>query len=119
MSITPTDLGGETGLALRVFGYARSIAPIQDLPDGTDRDIAIAVLQAIMGEISRRGSRLVKAQATGASSVQYADPASFFSADDRETLRQCCGKAPLGGPLSAFPRGSGPVSHLWPEDGEC
>lgn len=115
--IETTDLPGiPEDLALRVIGFAtKTIAPgLDDLPEGRDRNIAIAVLRGVAREAMERGSRLVKSQRVGSASVDYGSADSWFGADDRATLWALAAAAPTPGPIGHFPK-PGLVGRIWPE----
>ena len=111
--------GVESDLALRIIAAALSIAPRLDtLPEGRNREMAIAILKGIAGEAGPRGSRHVKGQRIGPAGVDYADVKSWFFDDDRNSLRALCGMtsaAPT--PIGYFPK-PGIVSRIWPEGHE-
>ncbi|WGD38478.1 hypothetical protein [Lysinibacter sp. HNR] len=109
--------GADSNDALRVLGYARTIAPCLDsLPPGRDRDTAIAILTAIAREVTGRGSRFIKTQRVGSAGVEYVSVESVFSPDDRATLRALCSADSSDtGPVGSFPRGD-IVSRVWPEE---
>lgn len=114
--IYPGDLVGvEAGLARRLIAAARRIAPcIATLEPGEDLDTVLAILTATAVEIPAPGSRRVKSQRIGPASVDYWDSSSWFSDEDRESLRDLCGAAASGGPVGQFPA---PIqlTKIWPE----
>jgi hypothetical protein len=109
--ITPEDLGGDEDLARRVLTYARTIAPIDDVVDVDLKKDAIAVLRSISGP------RQVSAERAGGISVSYFQMASWFSAEDRASLRSIC-QLPASDahmPVGSFPLPSRVLHNLWPE----
>lgn len=122
--IKPSDITGvDEDLARRVIAAARTIAPCLDsLVDGVDEDApkpksdAIAILRGVAREGQSRGSRLVKSQRIGPASVEYTSADSWFSTDDRNSLRSLCAFVSSAGlPLGHFPAPSTAIAGLWPE----
>lgn len=122
--IKPSDINGvDEDLARRVIVAARTIAPCLDsLVDGPGDDDpkpksdAIAILRAVAREGIARGSRLVKSQRIGPAWVEYTSADSWFSPDDRTSLRSLCELTTTAGlPLGQFPK-STVVTNLWPEE---
>lgn len=116
--IGPTDLTGvDETLARRVLLHARSIAPcLNNLPDGDDRDGAIAVLRGVAAEATARGSRQIKGQRIGSASVDYTGVDSWFSVDDKAALRSLCSVGTPGPtPIGEFPKPARVISSMWPD----
>lgn len=115
--IDATDLTGvDADLALRIIAVARTIAPCLDNLDGVPKATAIAILKSIAKEARSRGSRNIRRQAVGPASIEYTSSDSWFSDDDRASLRSLCGTAMSSGdPIGSFPR-PGVVNRMWPED---
>ena len=104
---------GDEGLALRVLGYARNLAPCLDSLDGAARDEALAILQAVAEVVAgRAGTAGLKSRAVGDWSWSYltdAEMGSVFSADDRASLARLCGVSAHAsrGPVGSFPEPAG------------
>lgn len=116
--IEPSDLPGvDSTLALRIIGQARATAPcIMTMPDGNDRTTVIAILQGVATVAAQRGSLLIKAQRVGPAAVDYRDVSSYFSEDDRNTLRALCATPSTSrDPIGSFPQ-PGITSRMWPEN---
>lgn len=118
MAIAHTDITGvDADLARRVLALARTIVPCLDSLVDEPRDTAIAILKSVALDGVARGSRQIASQRTGLSSVTYVVNASWFSSDDRSSLRGLCGAASeaAGTPIGSFPTGRF-VAGIWPED---
>lgn len=96
---------------------ARSIAPCLDgFPDDSeDQKNAIAILRAVLEEIPKPGAGRIRSKSRNGTSLSYADPGSWFSADDEAALRSLCGAASGRGPIGSFPEGRA-FAHVWPEE---
>lgn len=117
MSITHEHLGVDPDLGRRILVRARLIAPcIDSLPDGSDaRENAIAILRGVAAEAAQRAPRNLVSDRVGPMQQTYRDVGSYFSADDRASLRSLCGAAATPAPpLGSFPR-SDFITRLWPE----
>lgn len=113
----PSFLNGvDEQLAWRLITLARSIAPGIDTVEGDDFDAVIAILQGVATEATSRGSRFIASQRVGTASVNYWPDVSWFSEDDKASLRSLA-KSGAGttGPVGSFPAPSRVISHLWPE----
>lgn len=115
--INADELGVDEDLALRVLATARSIAPgIHDVTEPGKRDELVAVLRGIARGAAERGSLLIRGQRVGPASVDYTAATSWFSDDDRATLRAITRSAmdSSAAPVGSFPQ-PGYINRLWPE----
>ncbi|VXB32941.1 hypothetical protein [Pseudoclavibacter sp. 8L] len=114
--------GVETRLARRVLSAARSIAPALDTLTGERRAEAIAILQGVADDaaVIRRG---IKSQSVAGARVDYTPTDSWFTRDDRSSLRALCLAESKSTPSGAHPIGSFPkaglITSIWKEDGSC
>jgi hypothetical protein len=114
------DLTGvENSMALRIIAAALSIAPgLDDLEEGRNRQMAIAILLGVAKEAKTRGARHIKSQRMGPGSVEYVAASDWFTDEDRTSLRALCLPAPAAGnPIGVFPK-PGLLARLWPEQQE-
>lgn len=121
MAILPADLNvPDVELARRVIVHARTtIAPCLNSLEGDDRLDAIAILAGVAKEALGRGSRSVVNQKVGTASVSYGPAESWFTKDDRASLRALCAQAGSGDgshPIGRFPLPTRAYRHVWPEE---
>lgn len=121
MAIIPTDIGSDEDLARRVLVRARVIAPcIDSFEDGSEeKKDAIAILKGVIAELPVPGQGRVKSMSRNGTSVTYAEIVSAFNGDAVAGLRALCPAVESsGGPVGYFPKASGVLARMWPEEYE-
>lgn len=115
--ITHDKIGTDEDLAREVLIVGRDIAPCISsfVDDSEEQKDALAILRRVYKDLAGRGSRFVKSQSSGSSSVTYADIESAFDGQPRRALRALCAGTAAGGlSVGSFPL-ERPVSRIWPE----
>lgn len=115
--ITHAQIGTDEDLAREVLIVGRDIAPcISSFDDDSEQQKdALAILKRVYKDLAARGSRMVKSQSSGSSSVTYADVQSAFDGQPQRALRALCSSGQAGGhSVGSFPL-ERPVSRIWPE----
>lgn len=123
MTIIASELGvPDQTLARRILVYARTvIAPRLDELEGNSREDAIAILTGVAREAQARGPRGITSQGVGSASVRYESTSTWFTEDDRQSLRALCarelaGIAASGHPIGVFPKPPRVFKAVWPEE---
>lgn len=118
--ITSEDIcPNNKSLGSRVLAVAVGYAPCLPSLNDESKQSALAILQGVAGEASRRGDKNVASQGVGSARVAYRTE-DWFTAEDKAALRNICRLAGQRAansynPSGSFPEPDASLLRLWPE----